>query len=125
MITSNGETPVRSLDPVSVIIGPFSEGEQTNPADELLMADSKALPAGAYEVLVSVGASAASDLAVEHRNQANDGNIVRVVIKAVAGQTGQYRFFIQAAESQRVRVLMDDAQGAGTVAAWVNLRLLP
>lgn len=125
MITSNGATPVQSLDAVSVIVGPFTEGEQTNPTDELLMADSKALPAGAYEVLASVGASAASDLAVEQRNQANDGNVVRVVIKAVAGQTGQYRFFIQAAEGQRVRILMDDAQAAGTVAAWINLRLLP
>lgn len=125
MITQNGVSPVKSIDPVSVIVGPFSEGEQTNPADELLMADSKALPAGAYEVLVSVGASAASDLAVEHRNLANDGSIVRVVIKAVAAQTAQYRFFIQATEGQRVRILMDDAQGAGTVAAWINLRLLP
>lgn len=125
MITSNGISPVQSRDPASIVVGPFSEGEQTNPADELPMADSKALAAGAYEALVSVGASAASDFAVEHRNIANDGNVVRLVIKAAAGQTAQYRYFFQVVEGQRVRVLMDDAQAAGTCAAWINLRLLP
>lgn len=125
MITQNGVTAVKSVDPVSVCYGPFTEGEKTDPGDESLIADTKALPAGAYEVIVTLGASAAADFGLERRNLANDGTVgSRVVLKAAAAQSGQYRYFFQLLEGERIRVLMDDAL-TGTAAVAINLRQLP
>lgn len=103
-------------------IGPESEGEKTNPIDDALVADSGAVVyGGIYEVLVTIGASAAADVQVQRRNAANDANVGDTpVIKVPAGQSGQYRFWFNLAASERVRVVMDDAL-TGTLAASVNL----
>lgn len=104
-------------------IGPKTEGEKTNPADDLLIADSGEVPnAGLYECIVSVGASAAADVAVQRRNAANAANVGDVVVLKVTGgnQTGQYRFLFKLEASERIRVIMDDAL-TGTIAAAVNL----
>lgn len=105
--------------------GPASEGEKTNPADELLMATSGALPyAGNYEVVVTVGASAAADFRLERRNAADAAAVGNtVVIKGPAGQSGQYRFLFKLEASERVSVYMDDAL-TGTAAVALNLEQL-
>src|SRR5215212_6305689 len=90
-------------------LGPFSEGEKTNPADELLMADSGALARGTYEAIVTVGASAAADFRLERRNAADSAAVGNtVVIKGPAGQSGQYRFMFVLEASERLKVYMDD-----------------
>jgi hypothetical protein len=106
----------------NVPIGPETEGEQTNPADDAVMADSGAITSrGIYEVLVSIGASAAAHFQVQRRNVANSGNVGDVpVIYGPAGQTGQYRFWFSLLKTERVRVVMDDAL-TGTAAVTVNL----
>ena len=104
-------------------IGPKSEGEKTNPADDLLIADSGAVPnAGLFECIVSVGSSAAADVQVQRRNAANSATVGDVLILKVTGgnQTGQYRCLFKLEVSERIRVLMDDAL-TGTIAAIVNL----
>lgn len=125
MITQNGVSPVQSVDPASLIFGPYTTAEATNPSDEATVVETPALPAGPYEVLVTPGASAAADFGLEQRNLANDGIIgTRIVIKAAAGQSGQYRFFFNIAEGQRMRLVMDDAL-TGSEAGVLNLRRLP
>jgi hypothetical protein len=106
----------------NVPIGPETEGEQTNPADDAVMADSGAITSrGIYEVLVSIGASAAAHFQVQRRNVANSGNVGDVpVIYGPAGQTGQYRFWFVLEVGERLRVVMDDAL-TGTAAVTVNL----
>lgn len=101
-------------------LGPYSEGELTNPVDDALTADTGALAAGNYEFLITVGASAAADVMVQRRNAANSGNVGNtVVLKAPAGQSGQYRFLYVLETSERVRVIMDDAL-TGTIAVSIN-----
>ena len=102
-------------------IGPATEGEQTNPADDALMADTGALAyAGTYEVLVTIGASAAAHFQVQRRNAANAANVGSVPIAyGPAGQSGQYRFFFNIAAGERLRVVMDDAL-TGTAAVTIN-----
>jgi len=101
-------------------LGPYTEGEQTDPADDALMADTGALAAGNYEFVVTVGGSAAGDFAVQRRNAANNANVgTPVVIKGPAGQSGQYRYMTTLEAGERVRIVMDDAL-EGTAAAALN-----
>lgn len=105
-------------------LGPFSEGEKTNPADELLMATSGAMAAGNYEVIVTLGASAAADFRLERRNAADAAAVGNtLVIKGPAGQSGQYRFLFKLETSERISVYMDDAL-TGTAAVGLNLEQL-
>lgn len=109
---------LRSLGNAPII---ESAGEQTNPSDADVIADTGALAAGIYEVRVTVGASAAADVALERRNAANSGNVGDVpVIKVPAGQTCQYVFTYKLELSERLRVIMDDAL-TGTIAATLNV----
>lgn len=102
-------------------LGPFSEGEQTNPADSAVVADTTALQGGNYDVLVTVGASAAAHFALERRNVANNANVGAVpILYGAAGQSGQYRFIYTIDTGERIRVIMDDAL-TGTVAVVLNL----
>lgn len=106
-------------------IGPFSEGEKTNPADELLMATSGALASGNYEAIVTVGASAAADFRLERRNAADAAAVGNtVVIKGPAGQSGQYRFMFKLETNERLSVYMDDVLASGTAAVALNLERL-
>lgn len=101
-------------------LGPYSEGELTNPLDEALTADTGALDRGNYEFLITVGASAAADVRIERRNAANGANVGNtLVLKAPAGQSGQYRLLYSVDQGERVRVLMDDAL-TGTIAVGIN-----
>lgn len=106
-------------------IGPESEGELTNPIDDALVADSGAVPyAGVYEVLLLVGASATAEFQVQRRNAANGANVGdTVILKAAAGQTAEYRLYINLDVSERIRIVMDDAL-TGTAYGAVNLMLL-
>lgn len=97
-----------------------SEGEKTNPALNLLMADTGALAAGTWELRFTVGASAAADFQIQRRNAANTANVGDVVIlKGPAGQSGQYIFTFHLEVNERVRVVMDDAL-TGTAAVAIN-----
>ena len=61
---------------------------------------------------------------LQRRNAADDANVgSTVVIKAPAGQSGQYRFLFRLDASQRVRVIMDDAL-TGTISVAINLEKL-
>jgi hypothetical protein len=105
-------------------LGPFSEGELTNPSDNDVAADTGALPNGSYEMLITVGASAAADVMVQRRNAANDDNVgATVVLKAPAGQSGQYRMLFALKVDERVRVIMDDAL-TGTISVAINAERL-
>lgn len=107
-------------------LGPYTEGELTNPIDEALVADTGAVAVpGLYEVLVTVGASAASQVRLERRNAANGANVGGTrVIYVVAGQSGQYRFRYVLETSERIRLVMDDALGAGALHGSLDLEKL-
>lgn len=102
-------------------LGPFTEGELTNPSDDALTADTGALPyTGHYEFLITIGASAAAHFQVQRRNAANGANVGAVpIIYGPAGQSGQYRVWVSIAAGERVRVVMDDAL-TGTCAVTIN-----
>lgn len=97
-----------------------SEGELTNPADEAVLADSGALPTGQYEVFGVISASANSQVKFQRRNAANDGNVfegVGLYVLANSSVPIAWHFFVD--KNERIRIVMDDAQGAGTV--WASL----
>ena len=97
-----------------------SEGELTNPSDDALTADTGELTRGIWEFRITVGASAAADVAVQRRNAANAATVGDVpIIKVPAGQSGQYLFTFALEARERVRVLMDDAL-TGTIAVTIN-----
>lgn len=101
-----------------------SEGEQTNPADAALMADTAALRVGIWEFRISVGSSAIANFMVQRRNAANDANVgVTPIIKTAANQTGQYVFRFRLEQGERVRVVMDGAL-TGEAAAFINGEML-
>jgi hypothetical protein len=106
-------------------LGPYTEGEKTNPADDLLMADTGVLTYGGnYEVIVTIGASAAAHFALQRRNTADGANVGNVpIIYGPAGQSGQYRFVYKVEAGERIRVIMDDAL-TGTAAVSLNLEHL-
>lgn len=111
--------------PYNIALGPYTAGEQTDPADDFVMADSGALThGGTYEVIVTAGASVAAQFQVQRRNTANGANVGNVpLIYALAGQSGQYRFWFTVEKSERIRVVMDDAV-SGTQTAVVSLNLM-
>lgn len=97
-----------------------TEDELTNPLDNALVADTGELPAGVYEMRITLGSSAAADFAVQRRNAANDANVGAVpIIKTPAGQSGQYLFTFKLETDERVRVTMDDAL-TGTASGTIN-----
>ncbi len=97
-----------------------STGEQTNPTIlGAALADTGALPAGVYEVRVTLAASAAAKFAVEHRNAANDAVVDDIcVIYIPAGVTAMYLFDFTANLSERFRIKMV-ADLTGTAAAHI------
>lgn len=121
-LDKNGQQIV-TAQAAAIVYGPYSEGEKTNPSAADVLATTPAMPAGAYEVLVTAGGSAAADFALQVRNAPNGATVSSVVIKGPAGQSGQYRFFVQLVRDQVVRVVMDDAL-TGTAAVGLNLRTL-
>ena len=85
-----------------------TQGEKTNPDTTIVMADTGAIPAGIYEVLVSVSETALAEYAVQRRNVANDANIGDVVVfygPANSGRDVPLRFEIE--KDERVRVMMN------------------
>lgn len=102
--------------------GPYTEGEKSNPADDLLMADTGAVVFGGnYEVTVTLGASAAAHFALQRRNIANDGSVGGVpILYGPAGATVQYTFVYRLESGQRLRVIMDDAL-TGTASVSLNM----
>ena len=103
-------------------LGPYSEGELTDPTADTLTADTGAVALGGnYECIVTCGGSAAADFRLERRNTANDADVGdTVVIKGPAGQSGQYRFLLRIDAGERVRVVMDDNL-TGTASVALNL----
>ncbi len=93
-----------------------STGAQTNPtAVGAALADTEALPAGVYEVRVTLSASAAATFSIEHRNAANDGNTSDpCVVFVPAGVSPMYLFDFTANLNERFRVKMGaDLTGTG------------
>lgn len=100
-----------------------STAEATTPADDQVVADSGVVAfAGVYEANVVIGASAAAQFQLQRRNAANDANVGdTLVLYGAAAQSQPYKFYIELAAGERLRLVMDDALGAGTVACAVNL----
>jgi hypothetical protein len=94
-----------------------SAGKVTNPTTAEVMADTGALPGALYEVRIMVGCSAAATFNVQHRNAANDGNVSdTVIIRAAAGQTGEYILKYALVKNERIRVLPEaNITGLGEV----------
>jgi hypothetical protein len=96
-----------------------SQGEQTNPADDAVVADTGALDAGMYEVLVTASSSADAQFALQRRNAANDTTVGDVIGFYTATSTPvQLIFTLFVDHSQRLRVIMDDAL---TGTCWVSI----
>lgn len=78
---------------------------QTNPQTTDILADSGPMQSGMYEVRVTCGCTVAAVFQFEHRNAANDANVTDpIVIRAAAGQTGEYVFKYHLNTNERVRV---------------------
>jgi hypothetical protein len=81
-------------------------GSQTNPTTATVLADTGALPSSLYEVRVLVGCSVAAAFVLQRRNEANDANVGDVpVLRAAAGQTGEYVLKYELLTNERLRVL--------------------
>ena len=97
-----------------------SQGEQTNPTDATVMADTGVLDSGFYEVLVTASASADAHFDLQRRNTANDGNTGdTIVFYAAAGAPVQLIFTYFVNDGERLRVIMDDAL-TGTAAVGIS-----
>lgn len=93
---------------MAVAYSPVSDsaGILTNPDTATVLADTGALPRGFYEIRVLPGCSVAAIFYVQHRNSGNDANVTdATIIRAAAGQTGEYILKFPIDENQRVRVL--------------------
>jgi hypothetical protein len=83
-----------------------SAGKTNNPTTASVLADTGALPGAMYDVRVLVGCSAAATFNVQHRNAANSGNVSdTVLIRAAAGQTGEYILKYALNKDERIRVV--------------------
>jgi hypothetical protein len=97
-----------------------SAGKQTNPTTADVLADTGAIPSALYDVRVLVGCSAAATFNIQHRNAANDGNVSdTVLIRAAAGQTGEYIFKYALNTNERIRVV-PEANITGSAEATVQ-----
>lgn len=101
-----------------------SGGELTNPADEAIVADTGTLPAGIYEVLALVSASANSQVKMARRDSANAADVGDVVggLYVPANQTVPFAWKYYLNKDERVVLRMDDAQAAGTVWGSINVQ---
>lgn len=98
-----------------------SAGTATNPTTASVLADTGAMAAGLYEAKVFVGCSVAAIFTVQHRNVANDGNVSDpVLLRAAAGQTGEYVIKYSVNLNERVRIL-PAASITGDAEASVNV----
>lgn len=98
-----------------------SEEELTNPADEAVVADTGALGKGFYYGFATINASAASQFRIERRNAANDAVVGdSIFVYVPAGDVRQIAFGFELELNERIRIVMDDAQAAGTVAGTLN-----
>lgn len=106
-------------------LGPYTQGELTDPTAGTVTADSGAVALGGnYEVIVTLGASAPAQFQLQRRNAANGANVGNVpIIYGPAGQSGQYRFLYRLEPTERVRVVMDDNL-TGTAVVSLNLEQL-
>jgi len=102
-----------------------SEGKQTNPTANLLMADTGALTSrGVYEVRAVCGGSAAGIFQLERRNVANDSTLgSAVVIYTPTAASGEYVIESVAEVGERFRVIMN-AGLTGTAAATLQTEIL-
>lgn len=82
-----------------------SAGSTTNPGTSDVLADTGALSAGLYEVRICVGCSVAAAFNFQHRNAANGATNETIVIRAAAGQTGEYVFKFNVNTNERLRAL--------------------
>ena len=97
-----------------------SAGEQTNPVDEAVLADTGALNAGHYYGFATISASAAAQFRIERRNAANSAAVGAAhLVYVPAGDVRQIVFGFQLDASERIRVVMDDAL-TGTAGATLN-----
>jgi len=97
----------------------FTEGEQTNPAAAFVLADTTALPAGTYDIVLTGMLTLAAGLRFDfqHRNAANAANINEWVFRT-AGESVRYRLSLAIAENERFRVLNQATPGAGEIVQW-------
>lgn len=83
-----------------------SAGSVTNPtAASSVLADTGALVSALYECRVAVGCSVAAAFSVQHRNAANTSTNETIILRAAAGQTGEYAFKFNINTNERIRVM--------------------
>lgn len=106
---------------------PATTGEQAVPGAGVLLADTGALPAGNYNVLITVGLKAVAggcDFIVERRNAANAANVWRQVRNLNVNGLAMFEQQFQARLSINERIRVETAVGGtSTVEAniWVQL----
>lgn len=83
-----------------------SAGKTTNPTTASVLADTGAVTyGGLYEVRILVGCSAAATFYLQHRDATNATTTTQVLLRAAAGQTGEYILKYNLAASERLRAL--------------------
>lgn len=92
----------------------FTAGELAAPAAGTVCADTGALTAGVYDLIVQMGCFLAVDFRIQHRDAANAANINQWIAGInPAGQT-QLRFSLQIGAGERLRALNNAAVAAAT-----------
>lgn len=109
----------------------FSAGTQVAPAANTVLADTTALPAGVYDVIITLGDTAVtvnSSFVIQHRNAANAANLMTIPIIGGSGAgpsgTTTVVFAYEIALNERLRVLNEIAGlAARRFAAFIFARL--
>ncbi len=90
----------------------FSAGLLINPAANTILADTTALPAGEYDVLMTFGMGNVANLVIEHRDAANAATLADWYVGGTIGMT-QLKICKAMAFNERLRVFNVAAPGAG------------
>lgn len=98
----------------------YTEGPQTNPAANTVLADTGPIGPGTYLFDVVVSAGAAVDVAFQHRNAANNATIKQHEFYLAAKDKAQFVFEVPLASGERVRIITLTAVTAGKVSGSID-----
>lgn len=108
----------------------FTEGVQATPGANTDLADTLALPAGTYDLIVHIDAvitAADETIDIQHRNAANNATLAEIFMMGPKpGPSSELHlvFAQEFAENERLRVRTGGAFGAGEDAnAWIFARI--
>lgn len=105
-----------------------ASGQATAPAAAQVIADTGALPAGAYDLEITLGFSgvlaAGKHISVEHRNAANGANIQQLGLCPAGAPKTIYLSRVVVALNERVRAVVGAVAGGASEVAHATIRAM-